>query len=65
MEMEVIKQPGRKPRWRLRDEQGHIVPLRPGRVFLPSTPVENRRIRDAVDEVLTRMADEQANGVTR
>lgn len=59
MKVEVIKRPGRIPQWRLRDAGGQIVPLKPGKVFLPrSTPDENRRIRAAVDRVLTRRAAE-------
>lgn len=59
MKVEVIKRPGRIPHWRLRDADGQIIPLNPGKVFLPrSTPDENRRVRDAVDGVLTRRAAE-------
>lgn len=61
MKFEVIKQPGRKPRWRLRDSStGAIVPLAPARVPLPPTIEENRRVRDAVDSVLTKLAREHA-----
>lgn len=60
MAFEVIKERGRVPRWRLRDETtGGVVPLAPGRVHLPPTTVENRRVREAVDAVLTRIAREQ------
>lgn len=59
MEFEVIKKPGRVPRWRLRDsDTGEIVPLSPGKVRLPPTVEENRRVREAVDEVLTKLARE-------
>jgi hypothetical protein len=59
MKIEVVKRRDGKPHWRLRDASGQIVPLNPGKVFLPrSTPAENRRVRDAVDWVLTRRAAE-------
>lgn len=61
MEFEVIKEGNRKPRWRLRDSStGAIVPLAPARVPLPPTIEENRRVRDAVDSVLTKLARERA-----
>jgi len=61
MQIEVTKKAGRKPRWKLRDvETGRYFPLRLGRVHLPPTIEENRRVRDAVDRVLTTMATEQA-----
>lgn len=57
MEFEVIKERGRKPRWRLRDAKtGTFIPLAPGKVRLPPTIEENRRVRDAVDAVLTKLA---------
>lgn len=60
MDFEVIKEPGRVPRWRLRDSAtGSIVPLAPGRVHLPPTVEENRRVRHAVDAVLTKLARAQ------
>ena len=66
MAIEAIKERGRKPRWRLRDSTtGAIVPLAPARVPLPPTTEENRRVRDAVDAVLTRMARERSAEASR
>lgn len=56
----VTKQRNRKPRWRLKGEaSGAQQFVKPGRVSLPPTVEENRRVRDAVDRVLTDMARQQ------
>lgn len=52
-EVEVVQIGRRKPRWRLRDEHGQVLNVAVGRVMLPkATPEENRRVRQAVDDVL-------------
>lgn len=57
MKIEVTKKSGSKPRWTLRDSRtGQIIPLKLGRVRLPPTVSQNRKVRDAVDNVLSEMA---------
>lgn len=64
MQFEVEKKPGAKPRWRWRDaETGRVVPLKLGRVHLPPTTEENRRVQKAVDAVLSKMAATRGNGL--
>lgn len=61
MRIEYFKEGRRKARWRLRDEKtGEIVPLKLGRVHLPPTPAENRRVQEAVDRVLDKLAKRES-----
>jgi hypothetical protein len=59
MTFEVFKSKDGTFRWHLREANGRIVELRPGKIKLPpTTSKENRRVREAAQHVLSVIAAE-------
>lgn len=62
MKFEAFKTKDGKFRWHVRDANGRIVSVRPGKVKLPpASREERRRVRSATDKILRRIVDQEAN----
>ncbi len=66
MTFEAFKSDDGRYRWRLRDADGQILAVKPGKVMLPAGSAEKtRRSRAAVQRVLARIASADVAQATK
>lgn len=66
MTFEVFRTAKGEYRWRLRDEKGEVVSVKPGKIMLPKqSPAQKRVYKRAVQIALKQHFEEQEKGPRR
>lgn len=61
MKFETYRTDTGRYRWRVRDDEGKIVPIKPGRIMgLKGSPEAEKRSREAVQLILKRRSEADA-----